>query len=107
MRHKGDTLSHVLGPNPANVMFRRTLFGLRLVSWEALLQPLAKIQLTIGKDIFRWNLHENGKFLVVSLYNALILSDLPVYDNKKIWKMKIPLKNKKNCMVFTWRGFSY
>jgi hypothetical protein len=29
------------------------------------------------------------------MYNALILPNLPVLDNKKIWTMKIPLKNKK------------
>jgi hypothetical protein len=98
VRHKGDTLAHVLDSNPPNVTFRRTLFRPRQVSWDALLLRLANIQLTTGKDIFRWNLHENGKFSVASLYNALILSDLPVYDNKKIWKMKIPLKNK----IFAW-----
>jgi hypothetical protein len=27
------------------------------------------------------------------MYNALILTDLPVLDNKKIWKIKISLKN--------------
>jgi hypothetical protein len=36
--------------------------------------------------------------MVAYMYNALILPDLPVYDNKKIWKMKIPLKNK----FFAW-----
>jgi hypothetical protein len=95
VRHKGDTRAHVLDSNPPNVTFRRTFFGPRQVSWDALLLRLANIQLTTGKDIFQWNLHENGKFSVASLYNALILSDSPVYDNKKIWKMKIPLKNKK------------
>jgi hypothetical protein len=74
----------VLDSNPPNVTFRRTFFGPRQVSWDALLLRLANIQLTTGKDIFRWNLHENGKFSVASLYNALILSDSPVYDNKKI-----------------------
>jgi hypothetical protein len=34
------------------------------------------------------------------MYNALILSNLPVLDNKKIWKMKIPLKNKKLHGIF-------
>jgi hypothetical protein len=63
-----------------------------------LLLRLANIQLTTRKDIFRWNLHENGKFLVASLYNALILPDLPIHDNKKIWTMKISLKNK----IFAW-----
>jgi hypothetical protein len=37
VRHKGDTLTQVLGSNPPNVTFRRTLFGPRLVNWEALL----------------------------------------------------------------------
>jgi hypothetical protein len=63
-----------------------------------LLQRLAIVQLTGGKDEFHWNLLENGKFSVASMYNVLISSDLPVLDNKKIWKMKIPLKN----IFFAW-----
>jgi hypothetical protein len=43
VRHKGDTLAQVLGSNPPNVKFRRTLFGPRLVNWEALLLRLANI----------------------------------------------------------------
>jgi hypothetical protein len=80
--------------NPQNITFRRTLFDPKLVNWEALLKRVAKIQLTTVKDIFRWNLHEKGKFSVASMYNALILPDMSVYDNKKFWKMKIPLKTK-------------
>jgi hypothetical protein len=83
VRHKGDTLAHVLGSRPPNVTFRRTLFGPRLVNWEALIQRMTNIQLTTEKDIFRWNLHENGKFSVAYIYNALIIPDVPVYDNKK------------------------
>jgi hypothetical protein len=64
--------------------FRRTLFGPRVVNWEALLKRVAKIQLTTMKDIFRWNLYEKGKFSVASMYNMLILPDMPVYDSKKI-----------------------
>jgi hypothetical protein len=89
------------------VTFRRNLYGPRLVSLKDLLQRLDNVHLTNGKDEFHWNLHENGKFSVASMYNALILTDLPVLDNKKIWKMKIPLKNKKNCMVSSSRGYSY
>ena len=33
-----------------------------------------------------------------SMYRALIQSDVTVVNNKKIWKMKIPLKNK----IFAW-----
>jgi hypothetical protein len=106
VRHKGDAIAHVLESNPLNMMFRRNLYGPRLVSWEALLQRLANIHLTDMKDEFHWNLLGNGKFSVASMYNALILTDLPVLDNKKIWKMKIPLKNK----IYAWylcRGYSY
>jgi hypothetical protein len=34
VRHKGDTIAHVLEPNPPNVTFRRNLYGPRLDSWE-------------------------------------------------------------------------
>jgi hypothetical protein len=47
--HKGD-----------NMMSRRDLLGPRISCWNALLQRLATIQLTCGKDKFRWNLHEIG-----------------------------------------------
>jgi hypothetical protein len=79
-------------------MFRRDLIGQRLVAWNALLQRLASVQLSPETDEFRWNLHKNGEFLVDSMYNALINLDIPVDNNKMIWKMKIPLKTK----VFGW-----
>jgi hypothetical protein len=60
------------------VAFRRDLSGQRLVAWDALLQRLANIQLQNGHDEFRWNLYENGKFSVASMYNALILPDGPI-----------------------------
>jgi hypothetical protein len=43
VRHKGDTLTHILEPNPPNVTFRRIFLGPRLVSWHALLQRLANV----------------------------------------------------------------
>jgi hypothetical protein len=61
---------------------------------------LANIQLEEGHNEFRWNLHENGKFSVASMYNALILLDVPIdkVSNDKLWKLKIPLQIK----VFGW-----
>jgi hypothetical protein len=84
VRHKGDTIAHLLESNPPNVTFRRNLYGPELVSWENLLQRLASVQLTDEKDEFQWNLHKNRKFSVASMYNALISSDLSILDNKKI-----------------------
>jgi hypothetical protein len=48
--------------------------------------------LSEGHDEFRWNLQYNGKFTVSSLYNAIIQPEIPVDKNKKLWKMKMPLK---------------
>jgi hypothetical protein len=93
---------------------------LALVAWNALLQRLATVQLSPGtsavhhifsatgsyatyscfpsSDEFRWNLLKNGEFSIDSIYNALIHLDIPVDNNKMIWKMKIPLKTK----MFGW-----
>jgi hypothetical protein len=56
------------------------------------------VQLTQGTDEFRWNLTASGKFTVNSMYKALIEPVEPIINNKKIWKMKIPLKTK----IFAW-----
>jgi hypothetical protein len=39
---------------------------------------------SVGPGEFSWNLHPHGKFSVCSLYNAIIQSDIPVENNKKI-----------------------
>jgi hypothetical protein len=78
VRHKGDTIAKVLENFPPSVTFRSDLSGQRLVDWNALLHRLANIQLQDGHDEFRWDLHENGKFSVVSMYNALILPHVPI-----------------------------
>ena len=68
--------------SPSNVTFRRDLVEPGLAAWNALLGRLAMVQLTQGLDEFRWNLHENGKFSVDSMYRALVHSEVLV-DNKK------------------------
>jgi hypothetical protein len=110
-----------MAASPPDVTFRSDLIGPRLVVWNVLLQCLDSIQLSAGPDEFRWNLHPNGNFSIGSLYNATIQSDIPVNSNKKIGKMKIPLKTKifggylrrgviltKNSLVkCNWQGSIY
>ena len=88
VRHKSDTLSKAMQSSPPIMTFTRDLVGPRLEAWNILIGRLAMIHLSLG-DIFRWTLHENGQFSVVSMYRALIQSDMPV-DNKKLCKMKMP-----------------
>jgi hypothetical protein len=94
VRFKSDTIAKVMATSPPAVSFRRVLLGNRLADWTTLQQRLESIQLSPGPDEFRWNLHSNGTFSIDSLYKAIMQSDIPVDNNKKIWKMKIPLKNK-------------
>lgn len=97
VRRKSDTIEVVMATSPPSVTFRQDLLGPRLVAWNSLLLHLESIHLPEGTDEFRWNLHSNGKFLVSSLYNVIIYPDIPVDNNKKIWKMKIPLTTKVFC----------
>ena len=98
-RGKSDTIAVVLSTSPPNVSFRWDVLGPRLASWHALQGRLANIQLVDGQDEFRWNLHDNKKNYVDSMYKALLHSEIPTYENNKnIWKMKAPLKVKN----FAW-----
>jgi hypothetical protein len=91
--HKSDNIATVIATSPPVVTFRRDLIAPRLDAWNALLQHLASIQISSGPMYFC------GIYMpMVILYNAILLSDLPVYNNKKVWKMKIPLKTKS----FAW-----
>jgi hypothetical protein len=58
----------------------------------------ASIHLSPRPDVFRWNLHANGGFFIDSLYHVILWSNLPMDNNKKTWKMKIPLETN----IFAW-----
>ena len=91
-RDKNNTIAHVLSSSPPNISLRQDLIDPRLMSWHNLLSRLDSINLTQGRDVFRWNLTTSGSFTVDSMYRALMHSEVPVSNNKKIWKSKIWLK---------------
>jgi hypothetical protein len=98
VRYKGDTLQKVMETSPPSMTFKRDLISPRLTSWNELLQRLASIKLAQETDELQWNLTKNGVFSINSVYKALTIPSQPVFNNKYIWKMKIPLKTK----VFAW-----
>jgi hypothetical protein len=55
------------------------------------------VQLNVQKDVFTWNLHQNGQYTVYSLYLARINNGM-ANINKQLWHVKIPLKIK----IFMW-----
>jgi hypothetical protein len=96
-RHKFVMIKQVLGPENPDISFRRDLLGPCLAAWNELLLRMEAIQLSGEQDKFRWNLHQNGRFLVKFLCDAIVHCDVQVH-NRKLWKLKIPLRVK----IFLW-----
>jgi hypothetical protein len=71
--------------------------GNNLVMWHNLVHRIMQVRLNNQNDVFRWNLHQNRKYSVHSMYLALI-SNGAVIRHNLIWKLKIPLKIK----IFMW-----
>ena len=93
VRKKHDTVADVLSIQIPNISWRRDLIGNKLISWNNLLSRLEGIELRQERDEFRWNLDQSGVFSVKSHYLGLIHQDTPNL-NKKLWKLKTPLKIK-------------
>ncbi|WVZ53316.1 LOW QUALITY PROTEIN: hypothetical protein U9M48_004280, partial [Paspalum notatum var. saurae] len=96
-RPKNSTIAEVLSFFPPNLSWRRDLVGPKLEAWNNLFPRIANFTLSQEQDSFHWNLTQNGEFSVRSHYQALIRVDVPNL-NKKIWKIKAPLKVK----IFLW-----
>lgn len=97
VRKKSATVSKVLGSNPLNVAFRRSLVGNNLIAWHQLVATVMNTQLMDRRDIFRWSLSQDGRFTVSSMYKMLIAPNVTRHKHI-IWKLKIPLKIK----IFMW-----
>jgi hypothetical protein len=92
-RHKHDTIAEVFSTSPLNISWRRDLIGCKLTAWNDLVPRLSNNVLSQESNEFRWNLHPNGQFSVKSHYLAMIHSDIR-NPNKRLWKLKPPLKIK-------------
>ena len=72
VRKKSATVKSVLSVSPLNVAFRRSLVGVNLQAWHAIVAMVLNVQLTNQRDSFIWGLHQHGRFSVRSMYSALI-----------------------------------
>ncbi|WVZ58599.1 hypothetical protein U9M48_008856 [Paspalum notatum var. saurae] len=84
-RKKFITIAEALTNTETIFSWRQTLFGSRLAAWND--------YLTQEDDAFYWNLTQSGQFSVKSHYQALIKNEVPNL-NKRLWKLKAPLKIK-------------
>jgi len=97
VRKKQDMVGQVLSTPQPNLSWRRDLIGNNLAAWNNLATRLAALNLSQEDDEFKWDLDPSGVFSVKTRYRALINRNVP-YDNKKLWKLKTPLKIK----IFLW-----
>ena len=89
----------VLRSQIPNLSWHRDLIGNKLAIWNNLASRLPTLELSQERDAFRWNLDQTCVFTVKSHYLGLIHQDIPNL-NKRIWKLKTPLKIKKILWYF-------
>ena len=87
------TVANVMNQMPLNISFRRALVEDKMTVWNNLIAKISTYQLSYGRDIFTWDLHRHGNFIVWSMYQYLLNQNTP-FINKFLWKLKIPLKIK-------------
>ena len=72
VRQKDDTVANVLGTIPLNLSFRQGLVNEKRNAWFDLVSKVVQLLLSNGKDVFRWNLSNNGIFTIWLMYKTLI-----------------------------------
>jgi hypothetical protein len=97
VRRKSDTVASILSTIHLNIYFCRYLSRNNLVLLNNLVQRIVLTQLTKDEDTLKWNLCQSGQFSVHSMYLTLINNGF-VDINKRMWKVRIPLKIK----IFMW-----
>ena len=87
-------MGEVLCTQIPNISWHRDVIGNNLVMWNNLVSRLPTVELSQVRDDFKWNLDQTSVITVKSHYLGLIHQDIPNL-NKRIWKLKTPLKIKK------------
>ena len=99
VRKKQDTVADVLSTQVPNLSWRRDLTGNKLMMCNNLISCLSTIDLSQEKDDFKWKFDQTGTFSVKSYY--LRLNNQNTLNlNKRIWKLKTPLKIKYSFDFF-------
>ena len=88
---------------PLNVSFRRGLTGANLEAWFRLVSLVVAVQINSAKDVGEWDLHQNKKFSVNSMYLELMSNGI-IRHNNPLWKLKIPLNIKVFCGILAGRS---
>jgi hypothetical protein len=93
VRRKDAMVAEILGLQPFNISFRKSLVTGNLHDWHDLVLKLSSINLTDFSDHFKWSLNSNDLFSVNSMYQTFLDTNV-VPNNIYLWKIKVPLKIK-------------
>jgi hypothetical protein len=93
MRNKSTLVVDIFSATNLNLSFRRIIRGIKLMEWHNMLNFLSNVTLNMSSDRFVWDGHKNGIFSVQSMYHCL-MNNPNDERNKKLWKLKLPLKIK-------------
>jgi hypothetical protein len=97
VKRKQVMVASMLGHNPLNIAFHRSLTGNKWDRWLHLVNRLMAVTLSSEQDKFVWSLTTSGAFTVKSMYLDY-MNGHTKYFKKFIWKTKLPLKIK----IFMW-----
>jgi hypothetical protein len=89
VRKKKATVADVLQYNQLNVDFRRSLSENNLASLNQVVARVFTISLADRRDVFVWDLLQQGQFTINSMYRALVARNI-VSRNHPIWDLKLP-----------------
>jgi hypothetical protein len=89
VRKKKATVADVLQYNQLNVDFRRSLSENNLASLNQVVARVFTISLADRRDVFVWDLLQQGQFTINSMYRALVAPNI-VSRNHPIWDLKLP-----------------
>ena len=68
---------------PLNISFRKALVGDKMTAWNKLVAKITNTQLSNGRDIFTWDLHNDGHFSVQSMYQYSMNQGSPLLISSK------------------------
>ena len=72
VKYPHNTMVVVMNQVPLNISFRKALVGDKMTAWNKLVAKITNNQLSNGRDIFTWDLHNDGHFSVQSMYQYLM-----------------------------------
>ncbi|KAG2602690.1 hypothetical protein PVAP13_5KG712901 [Panicum virgatum] len=88
-----------------DIQFNRSFGAHEVAEWEELGDTLRDVILCPGKDKPIWTLEKNGCYSTKSMYRFFTFRGVLSKRLDKLWKSKLPMKQKSLCGWRCMKGF--